>query len=458
MKGLDGIGVVSTPPGYTGMWIAGVPRPDHGDGMTQLVCDRCHAGWVGQPNEPCGWCQDALELMRQSQERRDGKRREDDNVEPASADGELRGLLLDWPTFWQVDRDEAEWLAEPIIPAKRSVAMFAPGGEGKSLLSLWLAAALATGRPIFGRTNPPRSVLYLDYEMTEDDLQERLDDMGYGPDDDLTRLHYALLPSLPGLDEPEGGKAVTRLAQLCDAELVVIDTFGRAVHGDENEADTVRAWYRWTGLHLKADGRAFVRIDHAGKDVEKGQRGTSAKNDDVDVVWRLTRQDGDAYKLVAKKRRMGWVPETVDLIQDSEDGLTYRMLGGGSWPAGTAECARDLDKCDVPLGASASKAIAALREAGRGSRRAVVLKALRYRRDEAEAGGSQLSGTTPRLRVVPEVSEPPHDEVTEPQVKGGSQHSGTTGNHPPCLVVPGSPPLKGEPVPDQPGTDEEELF
>jgi hypothetical protein len=154
--------------------------------------------------------------------------------------------------------------------------------------------------------------------------------MGYGPEVDLGRLHYALLPSLPGLDEPEGGKAVVRLAQLCEAALVVIDTFGRAVHGDENEADTVRAWYRWTGLHLKAEGRAFVRVDHAGKDIEKGQRGTSAKNDDVDVVWRLTRQDGDAYKLIAKKRRMGWVPETVDLVLEETSDLTYKMLGGGT--------------------------------------------------------------------------------------------------------------------------------
>lgn len=52
------VGVTRSPVGYGGLWVAGVPRPDHGDGMTQLVCDVCAAGWVGLPGEPCGWCED----------------------------------------------------------------------------------------------------------------------------------------------------------------------------------------------------------------------------------------------------------------------------------------------------------------------------------------------------------------------------------------------------------------
>jgi hypothetical protein len=44
----------------TGLWLDGVPRPDHGPGMTQRAC-RCGAGWVGLPDDPCGWCADALE-------------------------------------------------------------------------------------------------------------------------------------------------------------------------------------------------------------------------------------------------------------------------------------------------------------------------------------------------------------------------------------------------------------
>ena len=113
-----------------------------------------------------------------------------------------------------------------------AVALFAKGGTGKSLLALWIAAALATGRPVFHRQRPPVHVLYLDYEMSEDDLKSRLESMGYDADHDLTHLHYALLPQMAPLDGEAGGKTVAALAALVAAELVVTNTFGRAVSGD----------------------------------------------------------------------------------------------------------------------------------------------------------------------------------------------------------------------------------
>ena len=239
-------------------------------------------------------------------------------VEPHDRDRDLLALLVDWPEFWTQDHTVAEWLAEPIIARHRAHAIFAPGGTGKSLLALWLASNIATGTPIFGYTNQPATVLYLDYEMTADDLAERLQAMGYGPEHDLTRLRYALLPSLPSLDGKDGGEAVHRLAKLVGAELVIIDTFGRAVEGDENQADTVRAFYRHTGYLLKQDGIAFIRIDHAGKDLDKGQRGTSAKNDDVDIVWQMTRKTGKIYQMKTRKARMGWVPAQFELEMDDQ--------------------------------------------------------------------------------------------------------------------------------------------
>jgi hypothetical protein len=361
--------------------------------------------------------------------------------EPPSEDDDLRAMLIDWPQFWAHDHTDAEWLAEPLIPAERSVALFAPGGEGKSLLALWLTANLATGRdPFTGRAQPPVDVLYLDYEMTEADLSERLEQMGYGPDVDLGHLHYALLPSLPGLDQPDGGRAVVRLAELCDASLVIIDTFGRAVHGDENDADTVRAWYRWTGLHLKAAGRAFLRADHAGKDLAKGQRGTSAKNDDVDIVWQMTARDGGIFMLDAKKRRMGWVPLKVE-IRRIDEPLSYQLVDGDSWPAGTKECAQALDELEVATDAGYRAAGRTLSEAGRGARGVVVRAAQKYRRVRSET--LHFVGDKPVDKCVPSSgTHPPEEHRDAPadapdpddlfaQVDEPGRTTGRTGTHPP---------------------------
>jgi len=308
-----------------------------------------------------------------------------------SYDDSLNGLLIKWDEFWQADHGEAEWLAEPVIAKGRSTALFAPGGTGKSLLSLNIAAAIATGTPIFGLAMPQTTVLYLDYEMTPDDLAERLEAMGYGEDTDLTHLHYALLPSLPGLDLPEGGKAVVRLAELVGAQLVVIDTFSRAVIGDENDADTVRSWYRNTGLHLKHDNRAFLRVDHAGKDVAKGQRGTSAKNDDVDVVWQMTAKDEGAFTLTAKKRRMGWVPEKVELQRVERGGvLTFELADAHSWPSGTVEVANVLDGLGLPVETTSRAAAKAMRDAGKVGTDAIIRAAVKYRRTRSSL--SHLTG------------------------------------------------------------------
>jgi hypothetical protein len=102
------------------------------------------------------------------------------------------------------------------------------------------------------------------------------------------------------------------------ARLVIIDTFSRAVEGAENDADTVRNFYRWTAINLKAEHRSLLRIDHSGKDLKKGARGTSAKNDDVDLVWQMTRT-GDNIKLNPTKKRHTWI-NPIDLqVTKSED-------------------------------------------------------------------------------------------------------------------------------------------
>ncbi|MCZ7575674.1 MAG: AAA family ATPase [Dehalococcoidia bacterium] len=296
---------------------------------------------------------------------------------------------VNWADFWARDHLVEDWLLEPLIPMARSVSIYSPAKSGKSLLSLDLAARLATGRRVMDRpAGEPLNVVYLDMEMTEGDLQERLADMGYGPDDDLSHLHYYLLPSLPPLDTPEGGDALVAIARRHNADMVVIDTTSRVLSGDENASDSIRAFYMHTGLPLKADGRTVLRLDHAGKDLGRGQRGTSAKNDDVDLVWELTAQDDDGVKLRATHRRQSWIPEVVDLVR-LEDPLRHERAAH-TWPSGTVEVARTLDELGAPMAGNRA-AQKLLREAGYKYRNGVVAAALRYRNSTGNTSGNTSS-------------------------------------------------------------------
>ena len=247
---------------------------------------------------------------------------------PVEQPSKTDNILINWTDFWNQSFPAEDWLIEPIIPRNQLVVIFAPGGTGKSLLALYIAAALATGKEIFAEPKPPTNVLYMDYEMSQAVLYERLTAMGYNKDTDLTRLHYASLPPIGSLDKPEGAKQICDLARACQAELVIIDTFARAVEGAENDADTVRNFYRWTAINLKQEGRSLMRIDHAGKDLKKGALGTSANNDDVDLLWQMTKVDGRLV-MIRQKHRHTWIPERINLIIHDQHKMFTQDIQGG---------------------------------------------------------------------------------------------------------------------------------
>jgi 5S rRNA maturation endonuclease (ribonuclease M5) len=304
-------------------------------------------------------------------------------------DAFLKSQLVVWDDFWAEDHSAISWIAEPLIPGGgRAIALYAPAKSGKSLVILDMAVSVATGGRILGQPNPhgPRHVLYVDYEMTQADIQERLTDMGYGPLSGLSHLHYALLPSLPPLDTAEGATALCRLAELVNAEWVVIDTMGRATSGDENDADTVRNFYRHTGMRLKQAGRTYLRTDHSGKDLERGQRGSSAKNDDVDLVWQLVPMEG-AIQVKRTHTRVSWIPDAVTLTKQEEP-LSF-VVAQGAYPDGTKAIAQQMDQLGVPLDASYRKAQAM----GVKGRSVTIRAALRWRQAEnTYAFGMSING------------------------------------------------------------------
>src|SRR5581483_2927737 len=74
-------------------------------------------------------------------------------------------LFVRWDEFWQRDHRDADWLVTSILARRRAHAIYAGHKVGKSLLVLFLILDLL-------ERDPNVAVIYLDYEMTEDDLFE----------------------------------------------------------------------------------------------------------------------------------------------------------------------------------------------------------------------------------------------------------------------------------------------
>jgi RecA-family ATPase len=274
---------------------------------------------------------------------------------------------VDWQTLFTETPEGVDWLVEPMIERGSLVALFSPPKEGKSLLALEIAAALATGRPVLSRpAGEPVHVLYVDFENSRKDLVDRLRAFNYQPAE-LKALHYLWFPTMQTLDTQEGGEQLYRNAAHYEAEVVIIDTVSRVVEGGENDNDTFKDMYRHSLSPLKRDGITVIRLDHTGKNVEAGQRGASAKNADVDVVWRLAlkAKNSPRVRLVREFSRQPNCPDEIHLTRVNDPYLrheTDRLIEMEEGMAHSADMdltdavdprvealARDLDRWGVPV-------------------------------------------------------------------------------------------------------------
>jgi KaiC/GvpD/RAD55 family RecA-like ATPase len=315
---------------------------------------------------------------------------------------------LDWVELWQRD-DKEDWIVEPLLPARRLVALYSAPKVGKSLLMLEIAVAVARGTEVLGTTpDRARHVLYVDFENDpQNDIRERLTDMRYTPAD-LTHLHYLSYPTLAALDTERGSQELLAAALHYQAEVIVIDTVSRSVDGDENENDTWLNFYRHTGKKLKQHEIALIRLDHSGKDETKGQRGGSAKVGDVDAVWRMSRVSDDVFRLDCEANRMQVTERTLVLHREVGP-LRHRVDSLGRtavWDIKTKAIIEAADAAGLTRDASNRDVQKAARAAGVKAPNEVVSNAVRLRKmsvpypDGTEIISNRSETTTEHLGTV----------------------------------------------------------
>ncbi len=253
------------------------------------------------------------------------------NDQPAIVDVGVSGLL-DWYRVWAETKDDADWIVPDFLERGRSHAFYAPKKVGKSLsLLIGAVIGLVTNTDIFGQPNPHGrrlTVLYIDQENSPTDIRQRIEAAGFGPDD-LDHLCYYSFSDIADLDTAEGGRQLMSQVDKHSPDLVVIDTTSRVVAGKENASDTYRELYRHSFVPLKRAGITVCRIDHAGKDLTQGQRGSSAKGDDVDTIWRLDRK-GTKFTLTLEAQRSGHHPEYIPLEMTRWPLLRFNRTDGAS--------------------------------------------------------------------------------------------------------------------------------
>lgn len=196
--------------------------------------------------------------------------------------------------FLALDLPEPErWL--PWLGPGTLAMVFGPRGIGKTFFGAGLAGALVTGTPFLRwETTRAVGVLYVDGEMRPDELRARLADMLPKPTEaPLEVLSHAIVYERARRDllltDARFREAVLRvLDDRPDVRLVILDNLSVLFRGlREDRKDDLDETLTPFLLALRRRGVACMLVHHAGKGGD--QRGTSGREDLLDVVIRLER-------------------------------------------------------------------------------------------------------------------------------------------------------------------------
>jgi hypothetical protein len=259
------------------------------------------------------------------------------------------------------------WTIPGVLPEGGEALIYSTTGEGKSLLALDWACGLAV---------EGTSVLYVDNEMDRFQYRDRMASLGYDQSA-LGSLSYAQTQQLPPIDTEDGARFLLGIVDKTEPAVVILDTLIRVIEGDEMDSNTYARAYGLFGVPLKQRGITLLMLDHAGKDVSKGPRGSSAKLDMLELGWWLKRS-GDKVTLTCKKSRMNGINEGDKVVYHLQDNPLRHVLAVEKvevTPEIEDLIAR-LDELAVPLNATTREAATTLNR----RRDAVLSNAMKARR------------------------------------------------------------------------------
>lgn len=253
--------------------------------------------------------------------------------EEKAAEEADRNAPLDWLDIWGADI-ATDYLTGELMERGEQVSLYGPGGEGKSTFARAWALSMANGLPFLGKeAKAPVKVLFLDAENGLKIIQREFRKLGIRPSSNLIYLSF---PEVGSLDTDAGGEKFLKLLDAHKPDVVFFDSASRFISGEEDSSGPWIQWHRLVLNPMKARGIASVRLDHPGKDLSRGQRGSSAKTQDVDTIWRFAKS-GDLRQLKCERSRPGnfEIDQSLFVKFDTDtDGKfwyqTVSMPGGGN--------------------------------------------------------------------------------------------------------------------------------
>jgi hypothetical protein len=162
------------------------------------------------------------------------------------------------------------YLCQDLVLADYVTLMHGDGGVAKSLLALDLAVAVAGGsHEWLGRRVERGRVLYLDFELDAEEQARRVHQLCRGAGI-LKPPEGLLYMSAVGHTTREAFETARKACKEHRVELLIVDSYGVALHGDAEAARDVIGFHQEYLEPLRALGVAVLVIDHQSR-LQAGQ-------------------------------------------------------------------------------------------------------------------------------------------------------------------------------------------
>jgi hypothetical protein len=261
----------------------------------------------------------------------------------------------DIAVHWHGDADlsiELDWLIADLLPEVGIGLLSGQWGLYKTFVALDIAAAVMSGTAFLDHPIDRRGgVLFLVTESAnqipgrlEAVLQDKYPDIGKAP--------FAFIDRWPQLTSPDTINVLAGTAHKVDKRmhaefemplaLIIIDTVvgaaGYAKSGEESDTAVNQILMERLAKLAELTGTFVLGVDHFGKTVETGTRGSSAKEGRAEVVLALLGDrsiEGEVTNsgLAVRKRKFGptgirypFAPRTIELGTDSHGRPTTSLV------------------------------------------------------------------------------------------------------------------------------------
>lgn len=262
----------------------------------------------------------------------------------------IDNIIISSKDFINIEMPERQSYLHPIISEGQIILLSGQRGVGKTFSAMSIADAITAGKN-FGPWESRKSVptLYLDGEMAVLDTRERLQLINPSDDrksplylysDAYANIHGAPRASL--LNEAWRNE-IKRILLNRHIKFFIIDNIASLAAGiDENKKsdwDVVNQWL----IELRFAGVTTLLLHHTGKD-GKDQRGTSAREDNVDLSILLKRphdyspENGADFIVSFSKTRVPF--EALKMMKDFRFILTRDDFGNALWTWGAVRATK----------------------------------------------------------------------------------------------------------------------